>query len=91
MEIKVKVYSLSDIKCHLLSPIGGNFSVIKDILKKTVFIMTNFHDVNITTIGIEITFLLMKLRTFQRYNVSICNDFSTTSFIVEVRNKGKCK
>ncbi|CAC5379149.1 unnamed protein product [Mytilus coruscus] len=87
MDIIVKVYSTSEIKCLNLNAIGS--LNIKDIMKKSVPLKINFHGVNITANGIEVTFRLVKLHGIRWFNITVCNNFSMSSFILEVRKSGK--
>ncbi|CAC5387875.1 OPCML [Mytilus coruscus] len=82
IDIIVKVYSTSEIKCLHLNAIGS--LNIKDILKKSVPMRMHFHGVSIKANGIEVTFRLVKLQSFQRLNITVCNDFAIKSFILEV-------
>lgn len=87
MDIIVRVYSTSEIECLNLNAIVS--LNIKDILKKSVHLMMSFHGVNITVNGIEVTFRVAKLLRFQWFNITVCNDFAMSSFILEVRQSGK--
>lgn len=87
MDIIVKVYSASEINCCHLHAIGS--LNIKDIFKKSVPLMISFHGVNITANGIEVTFRLVKLQSFQWCNITVCNNYSMNNFILEVRQIGK--
>ncbi|CAG2232730.1 OBCAM [Mytilus edulis] len=87
MDITVKVFSTSKIKCLHLNTMGS--LTIKDILKKTVLLKMNFHGVNITAIGTEVQFRLVKLQSFGWFNISVCNTFAMTYFILEVKQSAK--
>ncbi|CAC5382477.1 unnamed protein product [Mytilus coruscus] len=90
MDIIVKVYSTSEIKCLHLNAIGSlNITCINNKLKKSVPVTMNFHGVNITANGIEVTFRIIKLQSFQWFNITVCNNFAMNSFILEVRKRGK--
>ncbi|CAC5361915.1 unnamed protein product [Mytilus coruscus] len=91
LSIAVNIYSSSDIKCYHLNGIGKISSSLKtkETLKTNVTIRINFHDVNITANGMQLTFRLVRLHSFQRYNVTVCNNFSNASFIVDVRKGGE--
>lgn len=87
MDIIVKVYSASEMKCLHLNAIGS--LTMKNILKKTVLLRMNFHGVNITANGTEVKFRLVKLQSFRWFNITVCNNFAMSSFILEVRKSGK--
>ncbi|XP_052081070.1 uncharacterized protein LOC127719060 [Mytilus californianus] len=90
MDIIVKIYSTSEIKCLHLNILNAIGSLnIKDISKKSVPVRMNFHGVNITANGIEVTFRLVKLQSFQWFNITVCNKFSMNSFILEIRKRAK--
>ncbi|CAC5368465.1 unnamed protein product [Mytilus coruscus] len=81
MDITVRVYSTSEIKCLHLNAIGS-LNIMK-IFKKSVPLMMSFHGVNITENGIEVTFRLAKLQSFQWFDITVCNNFSINNFILE--------
>ncbi|XP_076089159.1 uncharacterized protein LOC143059530 [Mytilus galloprovincialis] len=87
MNISVKVYSTSEINCLHLNAIGS--LNIKDIFKKSVPLTMSFHGVNITANGIEVTFRVAKLQSFQWFNITVCNNYSMNNFILEVRQTAK--
>lgn len=87
INISVKVYSTSEINCLHLNAIGS--LNIKDIFKKSVPLTMSFHGVNITANGIEVTFHVAKLQSFQWFNITVCNNYSMNNFILEVRQTGK--
>ncbi|CAC5394947.1 unnamed protein product [Mytilus coruscus] len=89
MDITIKVYSTSAIKCLYLNAIGRLSSHLPIKEKtKTVPLKIDFYGVNITANGKELTLSLLKLNSFGSYNVTVCNHFSVNYFIVEVRKTG---
>ncbi|CAC5412468.1 NCAM [Mytilus coruscus] len=91
MDIRINVFSTSAIKCLDLNAIGRVSSPlpIKNNLTKTVPMKIDFHGVNITVNGTELTFRLSKWNSFESYNVTVSNHFFENYFIVEVRQTGK--
>lgn len=91
MDIKINVFSSSAIKCIDLNAIGRVSSTlpIKNNMTKTVPLKIDFHGVNITVNGTELTFRLPKLNSFESFNVTVSNHFFENYFIVEVRQTGK--
>ncbi|VDI48726.1 Hypothetical predicted protein [Mytilus galloprovincialis] len=87
IEISVKVYTTSNITCHYMNAIGSvsPLESIRNISSKIVLMRIYFHGVYITVNGIEVTFHLANLHHFQTFNVTVCINRSTSSFIVEVR------
>ncbi|CAC5405148.1 unnamed protein product [Mytilus coruscus] len=87
IEITIKAYSTTDITCHYLNAIGrlSSLESIWNISSKIVLMRIHFHGVYITVNGIEVTFHLAILHHFQTFNVTVCNNVSTNSVTVEVR------
>ncbi|CAC5379150.1 unnamed protein product [Mytilus coruscus] len=81
---------VADNKKIQYGEIGKPMEII-DIMKKSVPLKMNFHGVNITAIGIEVTFRLVKLQSFRWFNITVCNNFSVNNFILEVRQTGYLK
>ncbi|XP_052079669.1 uncharacterized protein LOC127717851 isoform X2 [Mytilus californianus] len=89
VEIKVKVYSPSEIICHHITEIGGKLVRLQnmEVRMKHILIKESFHDAIVTVNGIEITFVLHGLYSFgcRKFNVTVCNRYGQSSVYVDLQ------
>lgn len=91
VKIKVNVYSSSEIKLLNMTDIGSKSVPLKDIdvNKRPIFLRENFYNATITLNATEINFVLHGLnsRGYRKFNVTVCNSYGQSSFVVV----GMCK
>lgn len=90
LDVKVKLYSLSNITCHLIKS--------KDCLRMTASVNINhvntsayFHGKNVKVPGLEVMFRFAKLSKtdFKEYVVTVCNEFGNSSLTLELLPRSK--
>lgn len=88
VEIKINVYSLSVIKCHIMTEVNSISTPLSDVHVKIrhVLLKENFYDATITINGTEIIFVLhgLNFHGSRKFNVTVCNSYGPSSFVVEV-------
>ncbi|CAC5411923.1 unnamed protein product [Mytilus coruscus] len=87
VEIKVKVYSSSTIICHNITEVGSMSVKLQYMKVRTnhVLLKEIFYDAIVTVNGSEIIFVLngLNLHGSRKFNVTVCNSYGQSSFIVE--------
>lgn len=91
-EIKVFVYSSSAINCYNITTIGSVLASSKniDVKKNIIHIQENYYGANVTVNGTEITFILngLNFHGSRQFNVTVCNSYGHSSFVVELKSTG---
>lgn len=83
----MKVYSSSTITCHNITEVGSLSVKVQYIKVRTnhVLLKERFHDAIVTVNGIEVIFVVNGLNVHgsRKFNVTVCNSYGQSSFIVE--------
>ncbi|CAC5368471.1 unnamed protein product [Mytilus coruscus] len=84
-EIKVNVFSFSNITCQHISSIRG-MRIQLLVMINRVNMWADFNGRNIKVLGWEVVFRFSKLNEndFKEYAISVCNEFGNSSFILEL-------
>lgn len=84
--IKVNVYSPFEIKCLNMTEIASKSVPLNDIYvnNRSVHLKENFYNATITLNATEIIFVLHGLnsRGYSKFNVTVCNSYGQSSFVV---------
>lgn len=91
--IKINVYSPLEIICHNITEVDG-MSVRQQDMKvrmEHILIKESFYNAIVTVNGIEIIFILHGLSSSESHelNVTVCNSYGQSSFIVNSEPFGK--
>lgn len=88
VEIKIHVYSLSEIKCLNMTEVNSVSTPLNviNVTIRHVLLKENFFDATITLNGTEIIFVLhgLNFHGSRKFNVTVCNSYGPSSFVVEV-------
>ncbi|VDI46054.1 Hypothetical predicted protein [Mytilus galloprovincialis] len=90
LDVKVKLYSLSNITCQLIES-KGDLRMTPSVQINHVNVSAYFHGKNVKVPGLEVMFRFSELSKtdFKEYVVTVCNEFGNSSLTLELLPKNK--